>query len=224
MLKQKTAKRLIYAWLVLMSPLLAQEIENKFIVSGLVKLSGIDASIQVDLVNADKNKNFFRKDFYGDLCECYLQKEVALKLKQAQTYLRQRHPGYSLMVMDCARPRIVSRQMYEQLKNTPFKKYVANPKGGSMHNYGAAVDLTIVDEEGDMLDMGMNPFDKNRIELFFSLLNYKLFPELSQEEAQNRELLKSVMQKAGFSSIALEWWHFNGYEKEIIRSKYSIIE
>ena len=217
--------RLASGVLLLLTTLQAnQNVEEKFLNAGLVPLSGIDPSIHVDLVNTDKEKNFFRKDFYGNLQECYLQKEVALKLQQAQKNLKKERPGYSLLIMDCARPRSVSKAMYEQLKDTSYKKYVADPKGGSMHNYGAAVDLTVIDDRGTMLDMGMTPFYKSGIEMFFSFMGHKLSPGLSEEERRNRALLKSVMQKAGFSPIALEWWHFNGYEKEIIRSRYEIVE
>ncbi|WP_324171795.1 M15 family metallopeptidase [Sulfurimonas sp.] len=202
----------------------AQEIESKFLKAKLTRLSDIDSSIKVNLVNSNTDNNFFKMNFYGNLNECYLQKKIIYKLKKAQAFLKKSNPNLSLLLMDCARPRSVSWQMYNKLKGTPFEKYVANPATGSMHNYGSAVDITLINANGSHLDMGMNPFYKNRFELLYAVTKNKLFPSLSKEQSKNRLLLKSVMEKAGFKSIKLEWWHFNGFLKKTIRKKYKIIE
>ena len=204
--------------------LLAKEIESEFIKAKLTKLSDIDKSIKIDLVNSNKDNNFFKMNFYGNLNECYLQNEIAYKLKKAQSLLKLKHQSMSLLLMDCARPRSVSWKMYYKLEGTPFEKYVANPKTGSMHNYGSAVDITIVDSNGSHLDMGMNPFYKNRFQLLYAIIKNKLSPSLSEEQSANRLLLKSIMEQAGLKSIKLEWWHFNGFSKEVIRRRYEIIE
>lgn len=203
----------------------ADNIEEKFIEAGLVNLDTIDSSIKVDLVNSDYRKNFFRQDFYGDLDKCYLQEEVAIKLKRAQEILKARHPDYSLLVMDGTRPKSVSEAMFDKLKGTPLQKYVANPeRGASMHNYGAAVDVTIVNENISEIDMGLNPFRKNIFELGLLLLNLRSGEDLSKEQKQNRQLLRETMVEAGFKPIVLEWWHFNGFDKNTIKEKYEIIE
>lgn len=72
-------------------------------------------------------------------------KKNALKLAQDQEFLVAKRSNYSILVIDAVRPRSVSYQMYEKLKNTPYRKFVADPKYGSMHNYGAAVDVILVD-------------------------------------------------------------------------------
>jgi len=202
----------------------SQEIESKFLQANLVKLSDVDSSIKVNLVNSNADNNFFKMNFYGNLNECYLQKKIIYKLKNAQIFLKQKKPNLSLLLMDCARPRSVSWKMYNKLKDTPFERYVANPITGSMHNYGSAVDITLIDSNGSHLDMGMNPFYKNRLELLYAVTKNKLFPSLTKEQNKNRLLLKSVMEKAGFKSIKLEWWHFNGFSKKVIRKNYKIIE
>lgn len=199
-------------------------IEQSFIDAGLIDIHEIDPTIQVDLVNTSKSKNFFRKDFYGTLTKCYVQKAVALKIKKAQAILKAKHPSYSLLIYDGARPRSVSFMMYKQLKGTPLQKYVANPKTGSMHNYGAAVDVVIVDEKGNEIDMGPNPFRKNNLQLTKLLLDMKMKKKLTDKQKQNRQLLNDVMIQAGFHSIKLEWWHFNVDKKSVIRMKYKIIE
>ena len=55
--------------------------------------------------------------------------------------------------------------MYDKMKGTKFERYVANPQRGSMHNYSIAVDITIVDEQGNELHMGISPFKKNTIQI-----------------------------------------------------------
>ena len=92
-----------------------------------------------------------------------------------------------------------------------------------MHNYGAAVDVTIVDEDGDRLDMGFIPFYKTRLGVAFSYL-FSRKGKLDAEERANRRLLKQVMVAAGFHPLAHEWWHFNGMPKDQARQKYKIIE
>ena len=200
------------------------QIEKKFLAEGLVDLQKYDDNIKIDLVNSDSNKNFFGKDFYDGLKRCYVREELAVKLSRASKILKDLKSSYSLMVYDGARPRSVSQQMYDQLKNTPLKKYVADPKFGSMHNYAAAVDVVIVDENDDEIDMGLNPFRKNKLQLAKMLYDMKKSKRLTIEQKKNRMLLKSVMTKAGFYPIEIEWWHFEVDRKEIIRKKYRIIE
>ncbi|MCG7964346.1 MAG: M15 family metallopeptidase [Candidatus Thiodiazotropha taylori] len=203
---------------------LANDIENKFITAGLVDVNHIDSSIKVDLVNSDSDKNFFEEDFYGGLNKAYLRKGVAIKLSNAQKSLKTVKPSYSLQVLDAARPRSVSRAMYEKMKGTRFEKYVANPNKGSMHNYGIAVDITIVDESGNKLDMGPSPFYSSHAEIYWQYFLKKVGFDLSDEQKENRALLNRVMLKAGFYPLSYEWWHFNGMKKEDARKTFSIIE
>ena len=136
----------------------ANEVESRFIKAGLVDVNTIDKSILVDLVNSDPKKNYFRENYYGNLQKAYLRKEVAIRIAKAQRILKAGHPDYSLQILDAARPRSVSQKMYDKMKGTKFERYVANPTKGSMHNFGIAVDITIVDKNTKELDMGLNPF------------------------------------------------------------------
>ena len=140
----------------------ANEIEEKFINAELIDIHTIDESIKIDLVNSDPDKNFFRENFYDGLNKAYLRKEVAQKLSSAQKLLKSNFPEYSLLIMDAVRPRSVSQLMYEKMKGTKFEKFVASPQKGSMHNYGIAVDVSIVDKNRKEIDMGFTPFYKNR--------------------------------------------------------------
>jgi zinc D-Ala-D-Ala dipeptidase len=215
---------LLIICLSLSGVLLANEIEKKFIQTGLIDVNAIDRSIQVDLVNSDQDKNFFGENFYDGLYKAYLRKAIALKLSKAQSALKNEHSGYSLQILDAARPRSVSRAMYEKMKGTRFEKYVANPTKGSMHNYGIAVDITIVDESGHKLDMGPSPFYSSHATIYWNYFLKKIGFGISSKQQRNRELLKRVMLRAGFHPLAHEWWHFNGMEKATARSMYLIIE
>jgi D-alanyl-D-alanine dipeptidase len=204
--------------------LLANDIENKFLTAGLIDVNTIDDSIQVDLVNSDSAKNFFEEDFYGELNKAYLRKDIAVMLAKAQGILKKEQPTYSLRVLDAARPRSVSQAMYKKMKGTRFEKYVANPAKGSMHNYGIAVDITIVNEVGERLDMGPSPFYSSHHEIYWQYFLKKIGFGVSGLQQQNRDLLRRVMLKAGFYPLSHEWWHFNGMKKTDARKIYSIIE
>lgn len=201
----------------------ANEIEKKFIAAGLVDVHSIDRSIKVDLVNSNPDKNFFRINFYNGLNNAYLRREVARKLSLAQKYLQSKYPEYSILIMDAARPRTVSRRMFEKMKGTRFEKFVADPKRGSMHNYGIAVDVSIVDGNGDEIDMGFTPFYKSKLSIYWGYAMFKMF-DLSETQKKNRELLSTAMKKAGFIPLSYEWWHFNGMPKDAARKNYKIIE
>ncbi len=205
------------------STLCANDVESKFINAGLIDVNKINKTIQVDLVNSDPEKNYFRENFYSGLGTAYLRKEVAIKLSNAQRILKALHSNYSLQILDAARPRSVSQLMYDKMKGTKFEKFVANAKKGSMHNYGIAVDITIVDDSGNELDMGFTPFRKSTLELYWGYAKKKL-GKLSKRQCNNRKLLADVMVKAGFIPLSFEWWHFNGMQKNIARERYQIIE
>jgi D-alanyl-D-alanine dipeptidase len=111
--------------------------------------------------------------------------------------------------------------------NVPYSersKYVSNPANGSLHNFGAAVDVTIRDIHGFELDMG-TPYD------YFGELAYPREEERMLEEGKlthiqllNRQLLRDVMEKGGFQGITTEWWHFNSCYRREAYERYRIIE
>jgi zinc D-Ala-D-Ala dipeptidase len=191
--------------------------------AGMVNIVSIDTTIAIDLKYSSSD-NFLRQDVYGDFCSCYLAKEAAMKLTNAEKCLKKNHPKLSIMVLDCARPRSVQRKMWEQVKGKPEQKYVAYPNAGSNHNYGCAVDATIADSNGIQLDMG-TPFD------FFGDLAQPRYEEkflkegtLSQNQIDNRRLLREIMTKSGFLSIGTEWWHFDAFPRNEIKARFPIIE
>lgn len=190
---------------------------------GLVDVRAMDPSIQVSLAYAGTD-NFLDSAVYGTLDAAFLRIEAAAMLSIAQDELKRRKPGYHLLVYDAARPRRIQEQMWALVKGTPQRGYVADPVVGSLHNYGAAVDLSIADSSGVPLDMGtafdhFGPLAQPRHEARFLQSG-----ELSREQIANRRLLREVMQSAGFQGIPNEWWHFNAFGINYVRSHYPVIE
>ena len=199
----------------------AQEVDfdKKMKEYGLVDVQSLDAEIRVELKYATED-NFVGENMYGSLTTAYLLPHFARKVVEAQRILRERHPEYSLLVYDAARPISVQRRMRRAVEGTPLQIYVADGQKGGRHNYGVAVDLTIVDGEGRPLDMGAG-FDHFGDEAWVgndndvTLAAYKAYVEalrkrgkISAEAAANRTLLLEIMDAVGLRPYVKEWWHF----------------
>lgn len=141
--------------------------------------------------------NFMHGILYESTNTTYLRLTAAMALAQVQQQLRQQNVG--LKIWDAYRPYSVTEKMWEPLKD---ERYVANPKYGSGHNRGVAVDLTLVDNTtGNELDMGTG-FDH------FSDTAHVSFKALPANVLANRALLQQHMEAAGFVVLETEWWHF----------------
>ena len=140
--------------------------------------------------------NFLKAKVY-DCAECFLRlKTVEALIKANDLFMKM---GYKIKLFDCYRPLDIQKKMW---KIVPNPSYVADPSKGSIHNRGGAVDITLVDVNGNELDMG-TPFD------FFGVEASHSYTNLSKEIKDNRELLKKVMLEKGFNSFDSEWWHYN---------------
>jgi D-alanyl-D-alanine dipeptidase len=142
------------------------------------------------------NNNFLNEQVY-ECDECYLRYITIKNLIEANKEFVKL--GYRIKFFDCYRPIDVQKKMWKIVSN-PI--YVADPAKGSIHNRGAAVDITLVDVNGKELNMGTE-FD------FFgekASHNYKKLPTKVQK---NRNLLKQIMLKNHFKSFDSEWWHYN---------------
>lgn len=199
-------------------------IEQELIDSGLVDVQQLDTSIRVQLAYST-TENFLHTDLYKGLNKCYLPPEVAQKLVKAQHYLKQASPFYNLVIFDATRPLHIQRYMWDSLK-LPYSfkiNYLAHPSDISLHNYGAAVDLGLITDEAVIVDMG-TPFDyfgrEAHTEFEQQLLDSA---KITTEQLGNRLLLRRVMQRAGFSTIRTEWWHFNACSKEEAGKRFRLI-
>lgn len=191
---------------------------------GLVDLYDYDPSIAVHLVYATSN-NFTGEVLYEDLQEAYLHPEAARALVKAQEKLKELHPRYSLIILDATRPMSVQQKMWNLVKGTSKHIYVSNPaRGGGLHNYGLAVDVTILDDMGNPLPMGTE-FDHFGYEAHINneqqLVNNGV---ITAQERENRLLLRNVMRQAGYRALNSEWWHFNFRSRDEARRNYKLIE
>ncbi len=159
------------------------------------EVNRLDPSIRLDLRYATDN-NFVDEKMY-DCGRCFLRPDVAIAVVDAHRFLQKQ--GLGLKMYDCYRPRPIQWKLWNKV---PDARYVADPRKGSMHNRGMAVDLTIVDSLGNELDMGTD-FD------FFGKEAYHNYRDHSAEIADNRALLLKTMEAHGFRPTSTEWWHYS---------------
>lgn len=195
--------------LALSSSAAPSDIERKMERAGLVDIAQCDTTIRIDLIYATP-QNFVGRIMYDNLSRAYLLPKAMKALSRASELLRAEHPGLRLKVTDAARPMSVQQQMYDVVKGTSKAPYVSNPaNGGGLHNYGMAVDLTLVDLAGREVDMGtivdhLGP--EANIDKEEQLIKRGV---LTAEQVANRRILRRVMSRAGYKPLRSEWWHFN---------------
>lgn len=166
-----------------------------FDTSAWIELITIEPAIVLDLKYATTD-NFVKEKLY-ECPRCFLRADVAYAVRNVHRELRRK--GYGLKMYDCYRPLPIQWKLWNKV---PDARYVADPRKGSMHNRGSAVDLTIVDANGKELDMG-TPFD------YFGEEAYHNYTKLPQQVLDNRKLLKDTMARHGFRSTPTEWWHYS---------------
>lgn len=205
-------------------PVQAQDWDTLLSSQGYVNIAETDPTIRIYLMYAYPD-NFMGEAVYNGITRAWLRPEAAEKLIKAQRLLKEIHPEYSLIVYDAARPMSVQRKMWSLVRGTDKTNYVSNPaNGGGLHNYGMAVDVSIIDKTGTPLPMG-SPVDffgeeahTNNEE---SLLQRG---KITPNELDNRRLLRKVMKDAGFLTILYEWWHFNACSRAEAKEKLPLIE
>ncbi len=158
-------------------------------------ISFINSNIIVDMKYATRD-NFVKEKMY-ECSRCFLRPEVAIAITKIQATLELQ--GLGLKMLDCFRPRPIQWKLWNKV---PDPRFVADPRKGSMHNRGVAVDLTLVDYNGKELNMG-TPYD------FFGPEAYSGYQHLPDSILERRKLLRNIMTAHGFKSITTEWWHFS---------------
>jgi D-alanyl-D-alanine dipeptidase len=154
-----------------------------------------------------------------------LQKDVAARLARVQNAVQRTYRGYKLLIYDALRPVTVQQKMWAALDSLPpveRAKFISNPKNLSLHNMGAAIDLTILDARGKPLDMGAGFDDIRHIAYPIYEDSFLRTGQLTPQQVQNRKLLRSAMQAQGFRQLPTEWWHYNACSREEAKSKYKV--
>jgi len=181
------------------------------------------SGVVVDVRYATTN-NFLYENIYHGFNKALLHPEAFEQFRSANKKLHELKPAWNFLVFDALRPRSMQRKLFEKVRDTPEQIYVMDPDLGSVHNFGFAIDLSCVDENGNEVDMGTG-FDAF-VKLAHPALEDEFLRsgELTRTQLENRIILRSAMSAGGYSGISHEWWHFNAHPTDYVRKKYEIFE
>lgn len=170
----------------------------------LVELIRLDPSIRLDIRYATAN-NFTGRILY-DQPRAFMVQPAAEALARAHKAAATK--GYGLTIFDAYRPWRITKQLWDATPPGPQRNYVANPKKGSKHNRGCAVDLSLHRFDSGALVEMPSGYDE------FTQRAHRDFMAASPEAIANRARLERWMEADGFRGISNEWWHFdfNGWE------------
>lgn len=160
----------------------------------LVDLAETFPLLNIDMKYATAD-NITGQPIYS-VARCLLHVDAAKALKKSIEIARV--AGFTLQVLDAYRPQKAQALLWLAC---PDQNYVVPLSQGSNHSRGTAIDVTLIDADGNALDMGTG-FDE------MTALSHPYHPELAASFQRNRLLLNAVMFGGGFCGIATEWWHF----------------
>lgn len=168
----------------------------------MIDLREFGKNLKFDIRYATKNN--FTKTIIYPKAEAFARKPVAESLVKANDSLLKL--GFRIKVFDAYRPYQATIKFYEVYPDTDF---VADPKFGSRHNRGCAIDLTLVDAKTGLEIKMPTTYDD------FTEKAHPDYADLPEEIIKNRDLLIEVMTNFGFSVYPSEWWHFDyqGWER-----------
>lgn len=161
----------------------------------LVDVRAVIPDVVLDIRYATPD-NFLKQAVYP-FPAAYLRKTTASRLARAADVLRSQ--GFRLKIFDGYRPLSAQKKMWEIL---PDRRYVADPKKGSYHNRGGAVDLTLARMDGGAVEMPSDYDD-------FSPKARHGNPSASPAAKKNLKTLRDAMEAAGFKALEEEWWHYH---------------
>jgi D-alanyl-D-alanine dipeptidase len=167
--------------------------------NGLIELTKLDPTIRLDIRYATTN-NFTGRQLYS-------QPRAFLVAPAAQALLAAHRAaqvaGFGFTIYDAYRPWRVTKTLWDATPPGPKRNYVANPKRGSKHNRGCAVDLTLHHLSNSTEVAMPSGYDE------FALRAHRSFSDAPVEALKHRDLLERVMVDAGFRGASNEWWHFD---------------
>jgi D-alanyl-D-alanine dipeptidase len=164
----------------------------------LVEVVKLEPGIRLDIRYATSN-NFLSTPLYTQ-ARAFMQRPAAEAVVRAHRALKAE--GYGILIHDAYRPWYVTKLFWDA---TPPDKhdYVADPAGGSRHNRGCAVDLTLYDlKTGKAVTMPS----------LYDEMSDRAHPDYaggSDAERGRREVLRKAMEAEGFTVYRFEWWHFD---------------
>ena len=180
----------------------------------LATLHGVPFDLRYASVN-----NFAGRVLYGGMDCAWLRAEAAVGLQAAAAWLASQRTGWRILVLDALRPQRVQEAIWQDVSGTPMQHYFADPVRGSIHSFGMAVDVTLLDPQGQEADMGSG-FDEMTLASHPALHEHHLKNGvLTHQHVAHRGWLSEAMQRGGFEGIATEWWHFDHGDRQRVRSE-----
>lgn len=173
---------------------------GQFHESDLVEIVKLDPTIRLEIRYATTN-NFLGRPVYAQ-AKAFLQRPAAEALVRVQQALKPK--GYGLVIFDGYRPWSVTKIFWDSASDYERRiEFVANPRKGSRHNRGCAVDLTLCDlATGRQVEMPSG----------YDEFNERAFPAYAggtPESRALRDLLRAAMEAESFTVYDAEWWHFD---------------
>ena len=180
-------------------------------------------NVKADLRYGTTN-NVLGRDVYGGFQRVLLHRIAAEKFRAAAALLARNHPSLQLIVFDALRPQSAQIEFWNLVKGTPQQPYFSDPAKGSVHSFGFAIDLGLVDANGRELDMGtpfddLSPLAEPRREAEH-LANGTLLPA----QVENRRILRAQMESAGFLQLPHEWWHYDALPGAEVRQRFQRLD
>ena len=178
-------------------------------------LAGL-SGVAFDLRYASTN-NFAGRVLYTGLDCAWIRREAAAGLEAAAAWLAQARPGFTLLVLDALRPQRVQEAIWADVAGTPAQDYFADPVRGSIHSFGMAVDVTLLDAQGRESDMGSG-YDEMSLRSHPMLdAEHLALGVLTAAQVAERGWLHAAMARGGFRAIPTEWWHFDHGDRDAVR-------
>lgn len=164
----------------------------------LVEVVKLDPTIKLDIRYATTN-NFLSTPMYSE-ARAFLQRPAAEAVVRANRELKKQ--GFGLLIHDAYRPWYVTKMFWDA---TPEDKhiFVADPKEGSRHNRGCAVDITLYDMKTGKAVKMPSGYDE------MSERAYADYTGGTTDERERRGILRQAMEAQGFTVYPQEWWHFD---------------
>jgi len=171
---------------------------SHFLPNDLVALTSLDSTIRLDIRYAT-SANFMHRPMY-QRAAAFLQRPAAEALVRVSRAVHKH--GLGLLVFDAYRPWSVTKQFWDETP-TNQHNFVADPKKGSVHNRGCAVDLSLYDRTSGKEIIMPSPFDD------FTINASPNFAGGTKNQRAMRDLLRHAMEREGFRVDKNEWWHFS---------------
>jgi zinc D-Ala-D-Ala dipeptidase len=172
--------------------------KGRFRKPNLVEITASPSGIHLDLRYATAN-NFLGRPVYS-MARAWLQRPAVAALKRVQKQLAKQ--GYGLIVYDAYRPWSVTKQFWD-ITPADKKHFVADPRRGSRHNRGCAVDVSLYDAKTGQPVSMPSDFDETTERAH---VDYR---GGSAHSRRHRDILRAAMEAHGFSVYVNEWWHFD---------------